>query len=427
MKQITLFYQRQIIFKKEYIMGKIKEIYKKIDDWSRQNVFLSGVAASITASIMLGIVGYFFALKPLNDQVSRIIIALNQTTTMDDNNGIINNGDKNNNNNKNGNNINNNGTINYYYNKSDSIDPDFISNAMSIFDENQTSQTTTISIPYRCYQPINASNTLVHTETGENYSYDNFANTTIAFNYTENGQDIFFKGQYDKQGYWDGNCVMNYYLDGKLIVIMDAEYNSGTLKSYKRIFTHTKKYNNKEYEVWAIAYREIEDNLSIGETWTYFKYDDYLQEFNTDNVLESDILNEEDFKSKLELFLEGYYSGYTSDNYYNDTTGEAYLIKYFEPGIIKSENNKPVIRMLYKGNFINGQPEDNSYNAWSIARESDTTYMYYKGSFSNGSARPMGGIKEVFTNYLTHKQIDEYLDQYGFSEYSEQFITEYEN
>lgn len=255
------------------------------------------------------------------------------------------------------------------------------------------------------------------------YTVEELENITIILHYTENGEDVFLKGQFDENGYWDGNCVINRYQDGNLTMIMDAIYNSGILFSYEQVFTYKKL---SGYNVWAIAAREIDGDVKSGYTWTYYKYDNYVQDFSTEVAQSSDIINVEEFKSKVELFLEGYYSGYTSNGYYNDDTGNAYLIKYFEPGVIENAIN-PVIRTFYQGNFVDGQPDDDSYNSWHIARESNTSYMYYRGGFSNGNANSRNEQLEDFKNNLTHEQIDEYLNLYGFSEYSDQFVTEYEN
>ena len=66
------------------------------------------------------------------------------------------------------------------------------------------------------------------------------------------------------------------------------------------------------------------------------------------------------------------------------------------------------------------------YDSWSISRESDTTYMFFKGGFSEGKSIRRDKNKEEFENYLTHDQIDKYLQKYGFYNYSEYFVTEYE-
>ena len=434
---------------------RLKDIYNKIETWAKNNTFIAGVTASITASIIISIASIIISINS-NQKVDQLIASINISNT-EDNDTIIkensnnsinnNNGDNNSINNNNGDNINinggdninnnngdnnsphniinNGGTINYnYYSKDEIINPTFISTSLKVFnEENINTETITSKNLYRCYEPIQSSNILVRTEEGQEYSYNDLINTTIAFNYTENGKDVFFKGQYDENGYWDGNCVINYYSNGKLNVIMDANYDSGTLISYKRVSIDTKIYDSSEYEVWSIADRTIEGDSNRGETWTYFKYSDYIQNFDTSNVSENDILNVDDFKSKIELFPESYYNGYTSNRYYNDTTGNALLIKFFAPDTF--DNDKLIIRTLYRGNLKNGQFDDDTGNAWYITREPGTTYMYYIGLFSEGNTIDTP-TSDNSKNYLTHKQIDEYLNDHNLSEYSSQFVTEYE-
>ena len=52
--------------------------------------------------------------------------------------------------------------------------------------------------------------------------------------------------------------------------------------------------------------------------------------------------------------------------------------------------------------------------------------MFFKGGFSEGKSIRRDKNKEEFENYLTHDQIDKYLQKYGFYNYSEYFVTEYE-
>ena len=53
--------------------------------------------------------------------------------------------------------------------------------------------------------------------------------------------------------------------------------------------------------------------------------------------------------------------------------------------------------------------------------------MFFKGCFNNNTAKRYHNLKEEFENYLTHNKIVEYLNKYGFSDYADQFLTEYEN
>jgi hypothetical protein len=52
-----------------------------------------------------------------------------------------------------------------------------------------------------------------------------------------------------------------------------------------------------------------------------------------------------------------YYYGFSKSEKYNDSTGNAYLIKYDTDGTVLS---------LYKGQFLEGQPSDKTGQAFSI-------------------------------------------------------------
>lgn len=205
------------------------------------------------------------------------------------------------------------------------------------------------------------------------YTADELENTTIVLHYKQNGEDVFFKGQYDENGYWNDNCIINRYLDGKLTLIMDAKYVSGKLISYKQVFSYKKTYHESTYDVWAISEREPENGTDRGFTKTYYKEGEYDQQFTSNLVMDTDILNAEEFMSKIILSQEGYYNGYISNGLYNDDTGDAYTIKYSRDGFI---------RFLYVGNFEDGDLTDDTGNAWYIVLGDDKiNYYYYKGKF----------------------------------------------
>ena len=79
----------------------------------------------------------------------------------------------------------------------------------------------------------------------------------------------------------------------------------------------------------------------------------------------------------MDLDIEGYYNGYTSDGYFNDENedGTAYMIKYTEEGYV---------RLFYFGKFASGQPRDLSGKAVAISLGHDgENYYYYSGEIEN--------------------------------------------
>lgn len=215
--------------------------------------------------------------------------------------------------------------------------------------------------------------------------------------YYNNGQEVYFYGQFNENNQWNDNCVINIYKDNKLIFIMDAVYDSGIIKTYKQVMPSKTKYGA---DIWIISERTTNNGTNLGDTWNYIYEKDYLKSFDFDTVTDNDILVVDDFKLNIRSQLEGYYHGNTSNGVYNDDTGNAYLVKYAPD---------QTIRTLYCGNFKNGYFEDNTNNAWSITRDVDknSNYMYYKGKFKDGNRVYNKGHKRK--SNLTLEDINTYI------------------
>lgn len=248
------------------------------------------------------------------------------------------------------------------------------------------------------------------------YKPPDLYNETFMTSYTENGKEVYFLGQYNENNHWNGKCILNVYNEGKLESIFEAIYNDGELYSYKRI-------SDEKDETWKITDRINKEDYKTGETWVYSKAESYKQEISLENYDESQILDFENFTEYKDQQLLSYYNGRTADSCYNDSTGDAYLVTYFKRGEISAAGDKDVIKTLYKGNFLDGIFNDDSDEAWYITREVDTTYMYYEGSFSGGTA---DNIKvEEFENYIGRNYISNKLHEKGFQEYEADFFVEY--
>lgn len=238
-------------------------------------------------------------------------------------------------------------------------------------------------------KPLSA--TLVfNSANSDEYTASEIAGQKLLLPYIADGQECFFYGQVDQNGRWDGNCLINIYKRGILVLITEAEYTNGRLLTFQQAFPTTTG-NNKA--VWAISKRTAHQGFSSGETWYYFRKGDYAQPFLYDNVTENDVLSVADFQNKVGKVLEGYYQGNSSNGKFNDSTGNAYMVKFFENGTV-SENG--TVRTLYCGNIKNGNFDDSTGNAWMIGKSDlQSNYSYYKGPFSNGSASQNSKYWEV--------------------------------
>lgn len=251
-------------------------------------------------------------------------------------------------------------------------------------------------------------------ENGDKYTPPELANVTFVTSYTEGEKEIYFLGQYNEKGHWDGKCILNVYSKGILESILQGIYNDGKLYSYQRIA------DEKDGTWYAADLVQLEE-YKEGEVWVYEKIEDYEQDISLDNYDQSKILDYDNFTEHKEGQILSYYNGDISNGYYNDNSGDAFLISYFKHGEIAEADDKTVIKTLYQGKFLDGYFVDESDSAWYITREIDTTYMYYEGPFQGGTAKN----KDDLENYLSHGKIVEILKDKGFKEYSSQFFVEY--
>lgn len=207
--------------------------------------------------------------------------------------------------------------------------------------------------------------------TYEEYSAKEIANQRVLLPYRDGKKEGYFYGQLSETGAWDGDCLINIYEDGKLIFIKEATYDDGCLLKSRQVFSYFYSENQK---VWAVSDRTNYGDHSEGETRMYKWERDYPQRFEAENVAPKDMIDIQTFQKGLDPNLFAYYCGNVSGGYFNDKTGTAYLVRFFEDN---------TVRLLYIGDFEDGHFNDNSGDAWYIVKEEDTDYMYYKGKFKN--------------------------------------------
>lgn len=211
------------------------------------------------------------------------------------------------------------------------------------------------------------------------YTAEDVAQKKLLLPYKDNGRECFFYGQLDEKGNWDGDCIINIYRDKKLELVTEANYDGGVLKTFRQAFPGRL---NGGRDIWYFSSRTMERGYTCGETWDYFSAGDYPQRFAYEDVTAGNIMDIGRLELEVCGLLEGYYNGNTSGGRFNDGSGEAYMVKYFEDG---------TVRTLYVGMFENGFPEDSTDHSWLIGRsDRDGVYSYYKGPFKGGhpSIRP---------------------------------------
>jgi len=237
---------------------------------------------------------------------------------------------------------------------------------------------------------------------GNEYTVKDVAQKKLLLPYKEQGKDCFFYGQLDEYGNWDGECVINIYDDQKLALITEALYDSGNLITFRQAFPNVR---NGE-TIWYFSKRIMEDDFSSGETLSFMQDIDFQQSFSYDGVAAEDILTCDKLYSQMDHPpLEGYYNGRTSNGRYNDTSGTAYMVKYFNDG---------TVRTLYTGMFKRGTFDDSTGNAWMIGRnDTISQYSYYKGPFKNGYATYSPKDKNSpWEIDIDQKRIDELVESF---------------
>ena len=229
------------------------------------------------------------------------------------------------------------------------------------------------------------------------YTAKELYNVPIITSYEEAGNEIYFYGQFNENGHWNGTCILNIYKDDILVSIFEGTYSDGVLFSYKRVA-------EENDDTWIITDRICQDDYNVGETFIYTKTSDYTKSFTQETVRDKQIATIDKFLASRKEVLLSYYNGRTSEGYYNDDTGDAYLVKYNDDGSIN---------ILYKGKFKDGQFNDIEGISWYIGEgiEDKEHYYYYRGTFQ-------GGVRTGKTprpwNPLTQDEINEVIKNENF-------------
>lgn len=235
----------------------------------------------------------------------------------------------------------------------------------------------------------------------EEYTVEQVADERLLLPYVEDGQEVYFWGQLSESGNWDGNCIVNIYENDELQMITDALYDDGDLLTCKQIFLYTT--TSDKIDVWGVSKRTAKNGFNSGETRYFVREENYTKEFTLETAQPEDIFSADAFEDSLTGYLEGFYSGNTSNGQFNDETSTAYMVKYFSDGTIKT---------LYVGNFHNGQFHDTTGNAWMVGTTAPgELYSYYCGPFTNGKASL---DPKLWEDRISQERIEEIIQGYAF-------------
>ena len=255
-----------------------------------------------------------------------------------------------------------------------------------------TQSVTKSAEEYMAAPNLSSIKNIASDSSGKEYSLSELAEKKMVLSYVYNGLDVFFAGKLSKEGNWDGECLINIYDHGVLQNATRSNYENGIRKSYEQFFT--------EDNMCIYAKRTTIDERNYGDTWKYRKVSSYEQVISAENPSIEDFITPVEFKENVSTNLLQRYHGITQEGYYQDDTGNAYLISYYEDG---------TIRTLYSGCFYNGKFEDATGNAWYISsdKEKNVDYLYFKGIFKNGKPIHTYDEYEEAINDVSYQKIQE--------------------
>lgn len=230
---------------------------------------------------------------------------------------------------------------------------------------------------------------------GNVYMADDLIGETILLTYKEDEKEVFFLGQYNENYHWDGYCVTNAYnSDNSLYGICESNFDDGQRVDFKSICIT----NENE---WIYSNRICKKETNTGINIVYTIENKKIKNFTNTNVRINDILYVDDFIENSDTTMIQYYCGNTSQGLFDDDTGNAYTVKYYNDGTVKT---------LYVGRFSNGTFNDNSGYAWDIAYSQDYGfYVYNTGNFKNGNA------EKKSTESISIEDINKIIAEYDFA------------
>lgn len=189
---------------------------------------------------------------------------------------------------------------------------------------------------------------------GKEYHPEDLVNKTVLLAYKENDYEVFFYGQINENYHWNGYCVTNAYTeDGSLYGICESNYDDGKRLDYISLYAGGESSNSFIY-----ANRILSNDKNYGTTINYYFPNIPMKIFEYNSVRVTDILYVNNvIRDARDLRIEKYYNGATVNNLFDDNTGTACSIKFFEDGSVES---------VYQGCFSNGNRQDNTGNAFVI-------------------------------------------------------------
>lgn len=235
---------------------------------------------------------------------------------------------------------------------------------------------------------------------GKEYHPGDLIYRIVVLSYKEDGQEVFFMGQFNERNHWDGECLINVYSDGYFVISTKAIYHDGERIDYKQLFPTS--------DALCYADRHNIDSGSSGDTWKYENTAPIIQNISFDDPQADLMIEPETYIKSISSNCISHYHGNTENGSYEDDTDSAYLVAFFEDGST---------RTVYKGRFKDGVFNDETGAAWYITMEKGdkrTPYMYFEGGFDSG--KPNQNKRKIFINPITKKEADAIIADQPFKD-----------
>lgn len=231
-------------------------------------------------------------------------------------------------------------------------------------------------------------------KTGQEFTVNDLVGQKLLLSYTVDDCENIFYGQFDEKNRWDGHCIINSYRNNKLWFATETQYDDGKVQYYKQAFF------TGDNTIVESTRTHNDDGSNTGTSKCYTCINSVSMEFDFQNVKVTDLVGTTKVLNDCADKLVSYYKGDTKDCVYEDSTGNAYLVKYDIQGSVT---------LLYKGMFSNGMMNDNTGDAWSVIWN-DSEYEYYKGVFKDGHRKD-----EELVQPVNQEQLLDYSIGQGFS------------
>ncbi len=224
---------------------------------------------------------------------------------------------------------------------------------------------------------------------GKQHTLSDIENSAIMVPYYEEGKLVIFYGFINANGHWDKECVLNVYENEELVLSSVDQYDDGVSNCKMVCFIDG---------VECSFIQSCGESSDVFDCYRYTLKEHSIPQPSFDSLSEEVLVLPQDYSEKIQGDMLHYYHGGIMNELYSDDSGKAYYISYYPDGTVKT---------LYNGYFKDGEFEDETGRAWYITqdRDNNTDYMYYRGTFRNGTASTIENERIESENPVTKDTI----------------------